>query len=247
MSLAAIAKEMGISHIPVREAVSRLCSEGILEHSPRVGYAVRDLSRKELADLFQVREALEGLAAAEAARKIDGATVRKLGDIFDQMRIRLRAIRDGRIADWAGRLAQELTVLDLAFHAVVLRVADNDTLRRILEDQRVFSQIFGRPIKGPPTVQAMTSRLALICRGHYRMLRAFRKRDAKAAEVAARKHAREAGEYLLWCYDWMESQKDISTASDAWAVSSDELLASVETAFLSGPTTEEGEPKPPHF
>lgn len=246
LSLAAIAKEMGISHIPVREAVSRLCSEGILEHSPRVGYAVRDLSRKELADLFQVREALEGLAAAEAARKIDGATVRKLGDIFDQMRIRLRAIRDGRIADWAGRLAQELTVLDLAFHAVVLRAADNDTLRRILEDQRVFSQIFGRPIKGPPTVEAMNTRLALICRGHYRMLHAFARHDADAAETAAKAHVREAGAYLLWCYDWMESQKDISTASDAWAVSSAELIASVEATFLSD-TTARDEPKPPHF
>ena len=93
----------------------------------------------------------------------------------------------------------------------------------------------------------MASRLALICRGHYRILRAFRKRDAKAAEEAAKNHAREAGEYLLWCYDWMESQKDISTASDAWAVSSDELLASVEAEFLSGKTAEEGEPKPPHF
>ena len=87
-----------------------------------MGYAVRDLSRKELADLFRVREALEGLAAAEAVRKIDDASVEKLGEIFAQMRIRLRAIRDGHTTEWAGRLAQELTVLDLAFHSLVLRV-----------------------------------------------------------------------------------------------------------------------------
>lgn len=247
LSLAAVAKEMGISHIPVREAVSRLCSEGILEHSPGVGYAVRDLSRKELADLFQVREALEGLAAAEATPNMDDDAIEKLSEIFHQMRIRLHAIRDGRIIEWAGLLAQELTILDLAFHAVVLRVADNDTLRRILEDQRVFSQIFGRPIKGPPTLQAMVSRLALICRGHYRILRAFRRRDKKAAEEAARNHAREAGEYLLCCYDWTESQKDISTASDAWAVSSDELLATVEATFLFKQPGAEEEPSPPHF
>ena len=200
-----------------------------------------------MADLFRVREALEGLAAAEAVQNMDDESVRKLGDIFAQMRIRLHSIRDGRTTEWAGRLAQELTILDLAFHSLVLRVADNDTLRRILEDQRVFSQIFGRPIKGPPTIPAMASRLALICRGHYRLLRAFQRRDAKAAEEAARNHAREAGEYLLWCYDWMESQKDISIASDAWAVNSDALLATVETEFLSEKPSATENPRPPHF
>ena len=70
ISLAAIAKEIGTSHIPVREAISQLRSEGYLEHTPSVGFFVRSVGRKEMADLFKVREALEVTAAAEAVERM---------------------------------------------------------------------------------------------------------------------------------------------------------------------------------
>ena len=86
VSLAAIAKEIGTSHIPVREAISQLRSEGYLDHTPSVGFFVRSIGRKEMADLFKVREALEVMAAAEAVERMTEETLVRLEAIFRAMR-----------------------------------------------------------------------------------------------------------------------------------------------------------------
>ena len=57
-------------------------------HTPSVGFFVRKISRKELADLFKVRESLEVLAAGEAVSRITDKEVRQLEDIFQAMRNR---------------------------------------------------------------------------------------------------------------------------------------------------------------
>ena len=99
VSLAAIAKEIGTSHIPVREAISQLRSEGYLDHTPSVGFFVRSIGRKEMADLFKVREALEVMAAAEAVERMSEETLVRLEAIFRAMRVQSRVIRDQGVED----------------------------------------------------------------------------------------------------------------------------------------------------
>ena len=66
-----LAAELGTSTIPVREAISRLVSEGVLELTPGAGASVRAPEPNELGELYDVRAALEVLAATEAARFAD--------------------------------------------------------------------------------------------------------------------------------------------------------------------------------
>ena len=71
-----LTRELGVSRGPLREAYRLLKAEGLLEITPNRGALVRQLSRREAAELFQIRTALEAMAAAEAARQIDQPGIR---------------------------------------------------------------------------------------------------------------------------------------------------------------------------
>ena len=64
-----IGEQMQVSRTPVRDALLRLESEGILESSGRGGYLVRSFDRQETVDIYGLRAAVEGYAAGEAARR----------------------------------------------------------------------------------------------------------------------------------------------------------------------------------
>ena len=68
LSPSAIAVDLGVSHIPVREALTSLAASGYLEHKPRVGFLVRVLSSDDLADIYHWREVLEREAFTMAIR-----------------------------------------------------------------------------------------------------------------------------------------------------------------------------------
>jgi len=61
-----VAQRFGASRIPVREALKTLIGEGLVDHEPRAGYRVAQLTRTELAELYVVREALESAALSAA-------------------------------------------------------------------------------------------------------------------------------------------------------------------------------------
>lgn len=72
-----IASQLGVSRVPVRQALLQLVAEGYLVSTPR-GYRVPDLSTREIQDVFELRLLLEPRAAALAAREITKAQVREL-------------------------------------------------------------------------------------------------------------------------------------------------------------------------
>src|SRR5665213_2504306 len=74
----AISKELGSSRTPVREAVSQLLAEGLLEISPGGGIVVTRLTRQGIIDLYELREALEVFAVDRATRNPMLAADRKL-------------------------------------------------------------------------------------------------------------------------------------------------------------------------
>src|SRR3954464_10912314 len=80
LTLRMLAEQLGTSITPVRDAVTRLVAQGVLQQGPRNSAIVPNLSRKELADLTLVRCSLEGRAAREAALHRDEPSVRRLRD-----------------------------------------------------------------------------------------------------------------------------------------------------------------------
>ncbi|MDB5070571.1 MAG: transcriptional regulator, GntR family [Candidatus Eremiobacteraeota bacterium] len=120
---AELATRLGASRTPVREALRRLEAEGLLEPRGLRGSVVRELKSDEVECVFEIREALESLAARRAARTMRDADLRKLEQHVDGMR--------GCVDD-----ANEMERYDTAFHDTILAVANGDRLKRMLTDLR---------------------------------------------------------------------------------------------------------------
>lgn len=95
-----IADSLGMSRLPVREAVQHLTREGILLARPNRAAVVRAFSEQDLINLLQVREALEVLAASLAAKRVaTGGGLAELGRIEDSLERGARALSEGRELD----------------------------------------------------------------------------------------------------------------------------------------------------
>lgn len=82
----AIAEQMGISRVPVREALNVLRAEGQLEYSPHRGYRVRSLSAEEVEEINLIRGMLEGVAIQRAVVGIDESVIGELEELNQQLR-----------------------------------------------------------------------------------------------------------------------------------------------------------------
>ena len=81
----ALAESFGVSRGPIREALSRLASEGLVTIVPRRGAEVTRLTREEFLDAYQVREALETLAIRLAVPRLGDAELARLRQLHDEM------------------------------------------------------------------------------------------------------------------------------------------------------------------
>ena len=132
-----LAKDLGVSRNPVREALRVLEAEGFVLMAPRRGAVVASPSDQDVREIFEVRTALEAVAARLAARKCSEDDARIFDDIL------ARATRALEAGD-----AVELTALNTAFHGHVMIVAGNAYLKDIMLGMRarmqwIFSQTAG--------------------------------------------------------------------------------------------------------
>jgi DNA-binding GntR family transcriptional regulator len=138
-----ISTEMGVSTTPVREAMGKLASEGLVELVPRAGAIVRKLGAQEAVQLYGVREAIETYAAAKAAEKISAARLQQLGDQLAKMRSLIsRAFASGDAVMTGENLAEFLHA-DLTFHMTIIEAAGNPRLTKLAGDSHIHSRIFG--------------------------------------------------------------------------------------------------------
>ncbi|MCS7337332.1 MAG: GntR family transcriptional regulator [Verrucomicrobiae bacterium] len=138
-----IAEELNISVTPVREAMGKLASEGLIELVPRAGAVVRKLGRQEAEELYGVREAIETYAAAKAAAKIANGQLQQLERLLDNMhRIISEAPTDPTSVLTGEKLAEFLEA-DLAFHMTIIEAAGNTRLAKLAADGHILSRIFG--------------------------------------------------------------------------------------------------------
>ena len=91
-----IAEAMGVSRMPVREALLQLMNEGYLVGTTR-GFALPRLTLADITDIFEVRKLLEPRAAANAARDLDAQDDKRLKDALDRARAALPSSRRRRI------------------------------------------------------------------------------------------------------------------------------------------------------
>jgi DNA-binding GntR family transcriptional regulator len=189
-----LAREAKVSRGPLREAISQLVSEGLLEKVPGLGVYVRRNGNEELSELYEVREALESFAAARAARNISVDDLIELDRICGEMHMIAKSFQASPSEALARQQRSRWLRADLAFHNLIVHVAENGRIERILEEFRVMSQTFRNKQRDPTVndVPAYLSNLAWAWRDHRRIVRALQKRDSQAAHVWMSAHIKRA-------------------------------------------------------
>jgi DNA-binding GntR family transcriptional regulator len=122
LSPSVMAAELGVSHIPVREALTSLAASGYLERRPRVGFFVRTLSSEDLADIYYWREILEAEAFKMAIPMLTADDIAEMRRLYDDMQQLT-----------APELRREFLALNRQFHFITFRRAGSDRLLRFLD------------------------------------------------------------------------------------------------------------------
>jgi DNA-binding GntR family transcriptional regulator len=139
----ALAREIGVSRSPVREAIGQLASEGLVEYRPRRGCFVRIPSRQEMQDLYEARIALESFAAGKAATRAskgDLVLLRELVRNTREIAEQCRQMPD-QVADKA--LTERFLANDLELHMHILTMAGNERILAMVRDCKILTRIFG--------------------------------------------------------------------------------------------------------
>src|SRR5919107_167673 len=157
-----VARELGTSQAPVREALRALQAIGIVELSPFRGARVRRPTRREILEAYDVRSALEGLAARPALSRLSDAEVADLVALGAEME------RAGRASD-----GHAVAAADAMFHARIVSAAENRTLERTWRSLEPYSRTY-LSLFVPGADPTWSAHL------HAPILEALRRRDADA-------------------------------------------------------------------
>jgi GntR family transcriptional regulator, rspAB operon transcriptional repressor len=166
-----LAKELGLSLAPSREALQRLAQEGLIERHARIGTRIPDLTVRDLQDVFEARVLIEGQIAAMAAKRAsaeDIAAMRAaLAPVFDHIRQR----------DFRALLRD-----DVRFHRALAAAAGNRMLERQAAILLNISSRFW--FAGLPRLDAEVLRADM--QAHLTVVKAIERHDVAAAETAMR-------------------------------------------------------------
>ncbi|MGD9844169.1 MAG: GntR family transcriptional regulator [Variibacter sp.] len=168
-----LAEWLGVSRTPTRHALSRLEIEGLLTLRPRDGLIVSALDSTATEELYEMRAAIEGAAAAMAARHASARDIATLTDLVD---------READVAKNASARFQH----NLTFHQALYTAAHNRFLIKSLNALHDVIALLG------PTTLGVEGRFRDACREHQRIVRAIAARDEQGAAVEASGHVLKA-------------------------------------------------------
>jgi DNA-binding GntR family transcriptional regulator len=197
----AVAKELGTSQAPVREALRGLEALGIVEITPFRGARVRRLDVAALLEAYVVRSALEVLGARLAVARLTDDDVAALTTIGADMRSAADA-GDGRA----------LAIVDASFHEKIMSLSGNSTLLRVWRSLEPMSRTY-ITLVGPNSDPQWT------CALHDPILDGIRRRDAGAVVRAIENHFDEVRERLAGSLAEVAEQQDSAAQQPATGTS----------------------------
>jgi DNA-binding GntR family transcriptional regulator len=190
-----LASEFGVSRTPVREALRKLQSAGIVEVAPRRGALVRAPTPRDVREAYQVRAELEGLAAELAVQLIDDAQLSRLRESEQHFRHAIADVIHGRrsgkaVEPWSAESEWERA--NDVFHQVIQEAAGNTHLLAAIA---YLHRTFPRHLSWT-ALSRSSHRLAENVEQHQRILAAIEARDAATARAEMAAHIRASGELV---------------------------------------------------
>ena len=189
----ALCEELGVSRTPVREVLKRLEQEHIVEDCGR-GMLVLSITPKDAEIIYEIREKIEGMAAAACAREIDAEGIAALKEIVD-------------LQDFYAQRgdSEKVKSLDSSFHQSIYRMSGSAVYYDTLMPLHTKTQKFRKA-----TVES-TGKAAQSAHEHRQVLEAIAAGDADLAEQAMTAHIHSAKTRLIEYLNQQEAAGD-STA-----------------------------------
>ncbi|SFO28550.1 GntR family transcriptional regulator [Amycolatopsis rubida] len=178
----ALAGSLGMSRTPVREALSRLGSEGLVRLERHRGAQVVGWSREQIVEIYGLRAVVEGYVAAVAAQKINDTAIAALEA---NLTAYCEAIAQGR------RGAADAAALNNEFHALILEATRSDSLISLL------TGVFGLPLVRRTFLRYSDRDLQRSAEHHRELIEALRQHDSESAEMIMKVHIRAAQRAVL--------------------------------------------------
>lgn len=185
-----MAKEMGVSRTPVREAIRKLEKEGLVTIEPRRGAYASEVSVRDMIEILEVREEIEGLATELAAKRMDDDTKARLYRTADKYG---EAVKDNDTG--------EMIKLDTEFHHIIVEGSRNKILMNVVEQLQelvlrfryIYYDDFRRAEKMP--------------REHKAIIEGIKSGNAKSARKAAEDHVEQLKSVVENDYAFAESDR----------------------------------------
>lgn len=185
-----MANEMGVSRTPVREAIRKLEKEGLVTIEPRRGAYASEVSVRDMIEILEVREEIEGLATELAAERMDDDTKARLYRTADKYG---EAVKDNDTG--------EMIKLDTEFHHIIVEGSSNKILMNVVEQLQelvlrfryIYYDDFRRAEKMP--------------REHKAIIEGIKSGNAKSARKAAEDHVEQLKSVVENDYAFAESDR----------------------------------------
>lgn len=187
----ALAEVLGVSRIPVREALRQLEAEGLVIFSPHRGAVVSTLSLQEIEELFELRADVESDLLRRAIPNVTPAQLDQAMDVLDAYDA---ALRDGDIAQWGA--------LNWHFHATLYAPADRTITMGVVNKLHQHSDRYLR------MQLALTHGESRASKEHRAIASAVRRRNVQKASQLLRQHILGAGRSLRDFLDEHRSQEE---------------------------------------
>ena len=179
-----LASRLNIGRTPVREAIHQLAQEGLVEVFPRRGAFVARTSLKDVKELFEIREALEGTAARLAPRRSDPQELSSLKAKFDEAEREPDSVRRRIMLERAGD--------DL--HDYIMKTCGNKRITQIINNYKLLLQ------RERHHAAMIPGRIDSSAEEHKVILNALSRGDAAEAEAAMRRHIAGTAESVLMTF-----------------------------------------------
>jgi DNA-binding GntR family transcriptional regulator len=208
-----LAKELGSSRTPIREAISQLIAEGLLEQSPGGSVLVVHFTREDIVDLCELREALETYSLTKAAklglmRLADKERLQKLIDAIAELRDELATSGEATLNE---EQMKRFIAVDFSFHAILISLSHNIRINKIVNDTRLLMRIFSMLRHGHTAAD-----LERIHQRHQELIGHLEHREVEATAKTISEYLQESQRERLDEFDQHQREESIRESMPAF-------------------------------